>query len=409
LYHLECIGCHKRYEPEDIVYTCQRCGDLLDIKYNYEDVDHQLKSGEWKKRPLSVWRYKELLPILEESKKISLNEGGTRLHRCDRLAKNLGLETLYIKTEGDNPTASFKDRGMTVGVTKAVEYNVKAVVCASTGNTSASLSAYAAKAGIRCLVVIPAKKIAYGKLSQAMVYGAKLIQVRGSFDDALKVVLELSLDTNRFYLLNSINPYRIEGQKTVAYEILEQLGGKVPHKVVMPVGNAGNITATWKGFNEFKKLGFTDSLPKMIGIQAEGAAPVANAISSGKEVIEPVPKPETLATAIRIGSPVNWKRALQAIRESGGTAEMVTDREIVDAQKLLARYEGLFVEPASATSVAGLKKLIEAGQIAKDDNVTCIATGHGLKDPDVPVQFCEKPSEVEPTLKAVEKIVGNQQ
>jgi len=407
LYYLECIGCHKRYKPEDIVYTCQRCGDLLNIKYNYENVDQQLKSGEWKKRPLSVWRYKELLPILDDAKKISLSEGGTRLHRCNRLAKEFSLKTLYVKTEGDNPTGSFKDRGMTVGVTKAVEHKVKAVVCASTGNTSASLSAYAAKAGIHCLVIIPAKKIAYGKLAQAMVYGAKLIQVRGSFDDALRVVLELASDTNRFYLLNSINPYRIEGQKTLAYEVLEQLGGSVPHKVVMPVGNAGNITAIWKGFKEFKELGLTNSLPRMIGVQAEGAAPVANAILGGKEVIEPVSNPETLATAIRIGSPVNWKRALQAIRESGGTAEMVTDKEIVNAQKLLARYEGLFVEPASAASVASLKKLLETGQIVKDDVVVCIATGHGLKDPDVPVQFCGKASEVEPTLKAVEKIIGD--
>jgi threonine synthase len=407
LYYLECIGCHTRYEPEDIIYTCEHCGDLLDIKYNYENVDYQFIS-EWKKRPLSVWRYKELLPVLDEAKKISLNEGGTRLHRCTRLAKEFGLEKLYIKTEGDNPTASFKDRGMTVGVTKAVEYKVKAVICASTGNTSASLSAYAAKAGIKCLVIIPAKKIAYGKLAQAMIHGAKLIQVRGSFDDALKIVLELSSNKNRFYLLNSINPYRIEGQKTLAYEIIDQLGGKAPDKVVMPVGNAGNITAAWKGFKEFKELSFVDSAPKMMGVQAEGAAPVAKAFLQNKKVIEPVPNPETLATAIRIGSPVSWKRALGAIRESGGTAEIVTDGEIVDAQKLLARYEGLFVEPASASSVAGLKKLIESGQITKEDTVVCIATGHGLKDPDVPVQFCEKASEIEPTLEAVEKLVGDQ-
>jgi threonine synthase len=239
-----------------------------------------------------------------------------------------------------------------------------------------------------------------------MIYGAKVIQVRGNFDQALDVVLKLSEKHRSIYLLNSINPFRIEGQKSLAYEICDQLNQESPDRVVVPVGNAGNISAIWKGFTEFHKLGVVKMLPRMTGIQAVGAAPIAQAIKNGSDEIVPVGKPETVATAIRIGAPVSWKKALNAIRDSHGTAETVTDAEILDAQKLLARVEGLFVEPASASSIAGLKKLAENGEIDSDERVVCVTTGHGLKDPDTAVQMSEKPLEVDAEIEAIERALG---
>ncbi len=378
----------------------------MEVKFDSGELERAVKKSEWRRAPLSVWRYREFMPIKDSSKIVSLNEGGTGLHLCQRLGKHLGIKQLYVKNEGENPTGSFKDRGMTVGVTKAVELGVKSVICASTGNTSASLAAYAAKAGLQCSVLIPSGKIAYGKLAQAMIYGAKVIQVRGNFDQALDVVLKLSEKHRSIYLLNSINPFRIEGQKSLAYEICDQLNQESPDRVVVPVGNAGNISAIWKGFTEFHELGVVKTLPKMTGIQAVGAAPIAQAIKNGSDTIVPVDKPETLATAIRIGAPVSWKKALIAIRESSGTAETVTDAEILAAQKLLARVEGLFVEPASASSIAGLKKLVENGDVDKDERIVCVTTGHGLKDPDTAVQMSEKPIEVDAEMEAIENVLG---
>jgi threonine synthase len=369
-----------------------------------EELKAKLKGEKWKQRPISVWKYKEFLPISDETKIVTLQEGGTPLYKCERLAEKLGIKNLYVKNEGANPTGSFKDRGMTVGVSKALELNVKAVVCASTGNTSASLAAYAAKANLNCIVLIPAGKIALGKLAQSMMYGAKVIAVKDNFDAALKMVVEAS-EKFGLYLLNSINPFRIEGQKTAAFEICDQLRWHVPDRLVIPVGNAGNITAYWKGFTELNSLGIVSSLPKMVGIQAAEASPIAKAFATKKEIVEPVKNPETIATAIRIGNPVNWKRALKAMRESKGTAQTVTDEEIISAQKLLARTEGIFVEPASAASIAGLKKLIENGEIDKDETIVCVATGHGLKDPEITIKACEKMVEIEPSLEALKKIL----
>jgi threonine synthase len=401
-----CITCGEKYGADEIVYSCKRCGDLLEVKYDYDILEAKLKKSNWQSRPLSVWRYKDFMPIRDPTKIVSLNEGGTGLHSCQRLVNILGVKHLYVKNEGENPTGSFKDRGMTVGITKATELNMKTVICASTGNTSASLAAYAAKAGLQCIVLIPSGKIAYGKLAQAMVYGAKVVQIQGNFDQALKMVLELSEKHREVYLLNSINPYRLEGQKSLAYEICDQLNREPPDRVVLPVGNAGNISAIWKGFTEFHKLGLIDKLPKMTGIQAEGAAPIARAIKNGKDEIVPIDKPETVATAIRIGVPVSWKKAIKAIKESGGTAETVTDKEILEAQKMLARSEGLFVEPASASSIAGLKKLFEAGKIDKDEVVVCVTTGHGLKDPDIAIKISEKPFEVDAEIESIETLLG---
>jgi threonine synthase len=402
----ECINCGSKYGISEIVYFCNKCGELLEIKYIMDEIARALKTSKWRNISLSVWRYRDFMPVNDLSKIVTLNEGGTGFHQCQRLGKYLGVKRLFVKNEGENPTGSFKDRGMTVGVTKAMELGVKSVICASTGNTSASLAAYAAKAGLQCAVLIPSGKIAYGKLAQAMIYGAKVIQVRGNFDQALDVVLKLSEKHRNIYLLNSINPFRIEGQKSLGYEICDQLNQEAPERIVVPVGNAGNISAIWKGFKEFHELGLIKTLPKMTGIQAVGSAPIAQAIKNGKDEVVPVAAPETVATAIRIGAPVSWKKALNAIRESQGTAETVTDTEILDAQRTLAQVEGLFVEPASASSIAGLKKLVENGEIDKDEHVVCVTTGHGLKDPDVAVKMSEKPVEVEAEIEAIEHVLG---
>jgi threonine synthase len=315
------------------------------------------------------------------------------------------LEHVLVKNEGENPTGSFKDRGMTVGVSKALELGVNIVACASTGNTSASLAAYAAKAGLKSMVFIPSGKIALGKLTQAMIHGAQLVQIKGNFDDAFKKVIHLTRTRRNVYLLNSINPYRIEGQKTLAYEIYNQLGKRAPNTVILPVGNAGNISAIWKGLIDLQRLGLLKQLPRMIGIQAENASPIVTAFKRRLKEIQFLDTPETLATAIRIGSPVSWKKALNAVYDSKGLMETVSDNEILAAQKLLARLEGLFIEPASATSIAGLKKLTEMRMIDRDEEVICIATGHGLKDPNIVIATSERPIEVDVEEGSVEKVL----
>ncbi len=404
--HQECINCGTKYNLNEIIYFCKKCGDILEVRYDFKELSEKLEKSNWRNVPLSVWRYHDFMPIDDISKIVSLNEGGTGLHSCHKLGRQIGLVQLCVKNEGENPTGSFKDRGMTVGVSKANELGAKNVICASTGNTSASLAAYAAKAGMQCTVLIPSGKIAYGKLSQAMIYGAKVLQVQGNFDQSLDFVFKIAEKHPSIYLLNSINPFRVEGQKSLGFEICDQLEGEAPDRIVVPVGNAGNISAIWKGFTEYQKLGLIKKLPKMTGIQAAGSAPIAQMIKTGSNEMVPVKTPETLATAIRIGAPVSWKKAVNAIRNSGGTAETVTDEEILAAQKLLARVEGIFVEPASASSIAGLIKLINSGVIGKDERVVCVTTGHGLKDPDTAVKMSEKPIEVEAEMTAIENALG---
>ncbi|MFB3043071.1 MAG: threonine synthase, partial [Nitrososphaerales archaeon] len=315
--NLKCFECSKTYYLDTIIYTCIDCGGLLEVVY---DKGELLANGEkeeaWKGLPLSVWKYYPFLPIAKASSKVTLNEGGTALHITEKLSAFLGLSELFIKNEGGNPTGSFKDRGMTITVTKARELGASTVICASTGNTSASLSAYGARGGLKRIVLIPTGKVAYGKLSQAMMCGANVIQVQGNFDNALEVVMELSRRHSDIYLVNSINPFRIEGQKTLGYEMVDQLGG-VPDWVIMPVGNAGNISAVWKGLLEFREMGFIDRLPKMVGVQAEGSSPVVNAFESVGARIANLKRPETVATAIRIGAPVSWKKAIRAMADSG--------------------------------------------------------------------------------------------
>ncbi|HYJ31632.1 MAG TPA: threonine synthase [Candidatus Binatia bacterium] len=319
-----------------------------------------------------VREFRELLPPIPEDAVVTLLEGNTPLVPAPRLAARIapGLE-LYVKIEGQNPTGSFKDRGMTVAVSRAVAANARAVLCASTGNTSASAAAYAARRGLRCVVVIPSGQIALGKLAQAMMYGARVAAIEGNFDRALELVRAMADDG--VAVVNSINPDRIEGQKTIAWEIADALGGRVPDAHALPVGNAGNITATWKGWTE-RAAALGGPRPRMLGFQAEGAAPIVR----GERVLEP----KTLATAIKIGNPASWEGALRAREESGGRIEMVSDDEIVAAYKTLAETEGLFVEPASAAGIAGLLKLGAAGRLGGVRLAVATVTGHGLKDPE---------------------------
>lgn len=403
-HHLQCIDCGTHYDPQEIIYSCRRCGGLLDAVYDYGEIASALDPKVWLERPLGVWRYRELLPV-DPSRVVTLQEGGTGLLECKRLAQTMGLPTVHVKNEGQNPTGSFKDRGMTVGISKAVELGVKVVACASTGNTSASLAAYASRAGIKALVFVPSGKIALGKLTQAIIHGAEIVRLKGSFDDSLEAVMDFTASHRSVYLLNSINPYRIEGQKTLAYEVYHQLDNRVPDNLVLPVGNAGNISAIWKGFLELKHLGLTDSLPRMMGIQAEGASPIAEAYRRRQMSITNFEHPETIASAIRIGAPVSWKKALRAIYDSKGLAETVSDREILEAQRALAQLEGLFIEPASAASIAGLKKLTEQGEVRRDETTVCVATGHGLKDPDIVLSNCQLPPEVDLRRETLEKIL----
>jgi len=323
-------------------------------------------------------KYREYLPVTDKTPVITLNEGNTPLIKANNLAKKIGLKgNVYLKYEGANPTGSFKDRGMTMAVTKAVEDGSKAIICASTGNTSAAAAAYGAKAGVRVFVLIPDGYIALGKLSQAMMYGAEIIAIQGNFDEALEMVIEISKNSP-ITLVNSVNPYRIEGQKTGAFEIIEALGD-APDYHFIPVGNAGNITAYFKGYEEFFALKKSTHLPKMMGYEAEGAA----AIVRGERIL----KPETIATAIRIGNPASWKQAERARDLSNGTIDCVTDAEIIEAYKLMASTEGILAEPGSAASVAGLIKAHRMGLVKEDSTSVCILTGNGLKDPDSAIKY----------------------
>ncbi|MFZ8857490.1 MAG: threonine synthase [Candidatus Caldarchaeales archaeon] len=375
-YELRCIACGHVNPFSLRRIFCDRCGDLLEVKVEADDVfDRERLIG----RVNSMWRYAELLP--DFGRPVTMGEGMTRLVRCERLAKKLGVRELYVKLEGMNPTGSFKDRGISVGVTVALEAGAGRVICASTGNTSASLAAYAAKAGIECVVLIPKGKVASGKLFQARLFGATICEVSGVFDDALKAVLEMAEEIGA-YVLNSVNPWRLEGQKTAAFEIWEQLNGSLGINVVVPVGNAGNIAAIWKGFEELWDHGLTEEVPRMIGVQSSGAAPLAKMFAKGSEVPEWVDSPQTVASAIRIGRPVNWKRAVKAVRGSGGCIYSVDDREILKAMRLMATTEGIAAEPAGAAPIALLKTGVESGLLPRDETYVCIATGHHLKDPD---------------------------
>ncbi|HMK42544.1 MAG TPA: threonine synthase [Dissulfurispiraceae bacterium] len=341
-------------------------------------------------------RYRRFLPVTNATPVVSLCEGNTPLIQVRNLQKAIGVDLdIWLKFDGANPTGSFKDRGMTMAISKAVEEGSQAVICASTGNTSASAAAYASRAGIRSIVVIPEGKIAMGKLAQALVHGSLVLQLEGNFDEALRMVKEV-VANYPITLVNSINPFRIEGQKSAAYEICDNLGD-APTYHALPVGNAGNITAYWKGYGEYQHAGLIRNLPKMIGFQAAGAAPIV--------LGHPVAKPETIATAIRIGNPASWKQAEAARDESGGLIDMVTDEEILFAYSHVAKYEGVFCEPASAASLAGVIKLWRAGYFKAGERVVCTLTGNGLKDPDTAFKIVNETIKVKAEFGAIRKVI----
>jgi threonine synthase len=327
---------------------------------------------------------------------VTLREGGTPLIRADRLMRRLPGATIYLKYEGANPTGSFKDRGMTLAISKALEEGSRAVVCASTGNTSASAAAYAARAGVPCFVVVPAGGVALGKLVQALAHGARVVPIEGSFDDALRIVRELG-ERPGVEVVNSVNPFRIEGQTTAAYEICDALGS-TPDVLALPVGNGGNITAYWLGFRRSVDHGRAHALPRILGVQASGAAPLVHGA--------PVAKPETIATAIRIGSPATWEPAVAAARDSGGALRAVPDNAILEAYARIAALEGVFCEPASAAGVAGLADAIRAGLLPADIRAVCVLTGHGLKDPDTAVRGVAAAAAIEATVEALAQLIG---
>ena len=346
---------------------------------------------------MSAWRgiieqYREFLPVSDKTPIVTLCEGNTPLVPAPRLAEatDARLE-IYLKCEGFNPTGSFKDRGMTMAVSKALESGSRAIICASTGNTSASAAAFAARAGIRAFVMVPKGSIALGKLSQAAIHGAKVLTVEGNFDQALDIVRRIA-ESHPVTLVNSVNPFRLEGQKTGAFEVVDQLG-RAPDYHLIPVGNAGNITAYWRGYREYHRAGRIKDLPRMVGFQAAGAAPIYE-----NRIIE---EPRTIATAIKIGNPASWGPALEAMQDSAGWVEIVTDEEILRAYRMLAREEGIFMEPASAATVAGLIKMVKAGRFEPGSTLVLTLTGHGLKDPDTALESASRPTTVPPSIDAV--------
>jgi len=422
---LRCVDCGREFEPFVVRYMCD-CGGTLDVVHDLNVLRKinlkRLFDERWgtRQKPYNsgVWRYKELIFPVEEQYIVSKPEGNTNLYDAGKAGEYAGLKNFLLKHEGENPTCSFKDRGMTCGITAAHRMGAKIVACASTGNTSASMAAYAACAGMIGIVFIPEGKIAYGKLTQALAYGGKTLQIKGDFDDAMTLVQEVC-DKLNIYLLNSINPYRIEGQKAIGFEILQQLNWEVPDWFILPGGNLGNNTALSKGLMELYELGIITKKPRIAVIQATGANPLYK-MWKNKTPYQRVPNAETIATAIKIGNPVSWKKSLRGIEWSNGVVEEVTDQEIMDA-KAWVDASGIGAEPASCATVAGAKKLVEKGIMHPEEKVVGILTGHLLKDPDATVNyhksalqekgiashFANAPVQIEPTLEAVKKQISS--
>ena len=394
LVHLRCCGCGDLAEKAAADFRCPRCGDLLEATYPGLSCDAAAMKRTWNERKTSrapldqsgVWRFRELLPILAEMRQaVTLREGNTPLYELPNCARSAGVERLLAKHQGMNPTGSFKDTGMTAALSVAKQESFRWVACASTGNTSASMAAYAARAGLRSLVLIPEGKIAWGKLSQALEYGALTCQLRTDFDGCMRVLNEV-VRRLPVYLLNSVNPYRIEGQKTAAIELLEQLDWRVPEHVIVPAGNLGNSSSLGKALLELRDLGFIDRLPKLSLIQAEGANPLVRSLrESGGKRLEPVAA-ETLATAIRIGNPASWRKAVRVLKATGGGCEDVSEAELAIAKAEIGA-DGVGCEPASAATLAGLKKLVRSGFVRPGESIVLILTGHLLKDPEYTLKF----------------------
>ena len=390
-----CIKCESEFGVDARMYVCSQCGDLLDIERSEplrQSVEElralwlsRLQSRETRDRS-GVWRFREVLPFATDDVVVSLGEGNTPLYDAPRSADYCGLTTLKLKHQGNNPTGSFKDTGMTVAVTQALKLGMRLVACASTGNTAASLAAYAARARMSCAILVPEGQVSDAKLAQALDYGAKVLEIEGNFDVCMRVIQELA-EQSSLYLVNSINPFRIEGQKTVAFELAEQLEWNVPDHLVVPGGNLGNSSALGKGFRELFGHGFTRKQPRISVIQAEGAAPFARFFDDrGVEDFVNEKKPHTLASAIKIGAPVSWRKAWRAVHETGGHVITVSEQEIADAKATIGR-DGIGCEPASATTVAGIRKLVGDGVIGKDESVVAVLTGHVLKDTDYVIKY----------------------
>ena len=424
--YLECVNCGKTYDPWDLRYKCD-CGGILDVKRDLSKIDGEELRKLWDSRwglkrgveSSGVWRYRELILSVPDEMIVTRQEGNTRLYPAGAAGKWAGLSDLWFKHEGENPTGSFKDRGMTCGASAARRLGAKSVACASTGNTSASMASYAAVAGMRAVIFIPEGKIAYGKLAQALAYNGRTLQIQGNFDDAMALVQDVCRELN-IYLLNSINPYRIEGQKAICIETLQQLDWQVPDWFVIPGGNLGNNSALGKALMELHELGIITKVPRIAVIQAEGANPLYTMWKNHTE-FKPVRTPETIATAIKIGNPVSWPKSMRAVTWSNGVVEQVTEQEIMDAKAKLDAA-GIGAEPASCCSLAGAKKLRDSGVIAPDEKVVGILTGNILKDPDAVVgyhqdtlmdhygirgTFANKPVVIPATLDAVRKALGD--
>lgn len=414
----KCIGCSKLYTPGTVL-RCE-CGELLEVEHEFSSINRKLFDRRLNSPKIpydsGVWRFKELVnPEIDEAHIVSRPEGNTNLYRHRFLEEYVGLSRLALKHEGENPTGSFKDRGMTVGISEAKRLNAKIVACASTGNTSASIASYAAQADLRCVVFIPEGEIAYGKLAQALAYGSTALQIKGNFDDAMRFVQHAS-EKLGLYLLNSLNPWRVEGQKTIIFELLQQLKWSPPDWIVLPAGNLGNTSAFGKALREAVTLDLIKEMPKLAAIQAEGANTFYRLWETKDKLPTPI-KPETVASAIKIGNPVSWRKALKAIKDSNGLVEQITDQEILDAKAIVDR-SGIGCEPASAASVAGAKKLVDSGVIDQKENVIGILTGNLLKDPTSTVNYhtgsiegvnplyANPPRIIEPVISSVEEALG---
>ena len=396
MFFQRCIApdCRAEYKIDERLYVCSRCGGLLDIeRHDPFAIDPTSLRELWRQRLTSletrdrsgVWRFRESLPFDDDDLIVSLGEGNTPLYEAPRSADYCRLPRLRLKHQGNNPTGSFKDTGMTVAVTQARKLGARLVVCASTGNTAASLAAYAARADLTCAIIVPGGQVSHAKLAQALDYGAKVVEIEGNFDSCMSAIRELSQDSS-VYLVNSINPFRIEGQKTVAFELAEQLEWRVPDHLVLPGGNLGNSSAFGKGFRELLESGLIDRQPKITVVQAEGAAPFARFYSQHESDLVNEEDPKTLASAIKIGAPVSWRKAWRAVHETGGSVITVSEQEIADAKAMIGR-DGIGCEPASATTVAGIRKLVSDGVIKEGESVVAILTGHLLKDTDYVMKY----------------------
>jgi len=414
--HLVCAKCGAAYGADEKVTMCRNADDgRLEIFYNYEEAKETLTRESVQERPNGVWRYFELLPLEKSSNIVTLGEGGTPLLKCERLGRQLGLQELFVKDETRNPTASFKDRAMTVGVSKAVEFNAETVVTASTGNAAASLSALSARAGLKCYAFVH-ENAPLGKLAQLACTGAQVIRVRNveTAEDPVVKMLKLAVDRYGWYPCPSFgpfNPYQFEGAKTIAYEIVEQLEWSSPDWAVIPIGGGGLLGANWKGFVEAETLGVLNGKPKIAGIQPDGCAPVVRAFKEGVDPlrIEPWANPKTVAGGLKDPIPWDGDAALKSMRDSGGVAEVVTDEEILEAQELLAKTEGIFAEPSGVASIAGLMRLAKAGVIDPDERVIVEVTGSGLKDPTTVSQRFPEPAIISPEIAEFEELLREKQ